>query len=451
MVTLTYSSAHQDRIALLLHECTYSNLSSAQKSLIDNASTTPGGVAKDCLTILTQYAQWIEASGGTTAPDVWDQWLVAMVVARAGQSLRPDRVPMYRRDEAYARQAAIEAFSRKAVNYDPGSDTEVFTSNYQDFRYSVLSKTVKRKPPIWFIPKTIDEATNYVLNNVWNGQEWNFRRRQVSMNIKTVTATNLTYTNGTKTLSGTGAFTNYVHVTGAMILITAGTGATTGLYEIASRTSNDAIVLTSALGSAADGQTDFAGRTLTVSFPDLPSGESFDSTGVRKFVYDAPLTTVGAQTIQWADDDTMSMMRANYTVQFSRPIVLRFQQVGSKYNWFMGPFPDQDYTARGAVYVQGPGLPSSATDTTVFSKFPAEFGPVLKDLVLAKCLVDQNAPDGRAKWDRATEDLHNLLPKYASTGEMAVENSARDVYSDQASRVGANQPYYMLYPGAAGM
>ncbi len=451
MVSLTYTSAHQDRIALLLHECLYTNLSAAQKALIDNTSTTPGGIALDCLTILKQYAQWIDAAGGTTAPDVWEQWLVAMVVARAGQSLRPDRVAMYRRDEAYARAAAIEAFSRKAVTYDPGSDTEVFTATYQTFRYHVLSNTTKRKPPIWFSPETIDAATNYVVNNVWNGQDWNFRRRQVTMSIKTVTVTGATYTNGTKTLSLTGGFTNYTHVTGAMALISAGTGVTTGLYEIASKTSNDAIVLTSALGAAADGQTDFTLRTLTISFPDLPSGETFDSTGCRRFTYDSPLTTIGAQTISWADDDEMSMFRANYTIQYSRPVKVRFQQVGTKINWFLGPFPDQDYTARGAVYVQGPGTPSSASDTTVFAKFPAEFGPVLKDLVLAKCLVDQNAPDGREKWNRATEDLHNLLPKYAATGEMAGSVSVLDVYNDRTNMIGNSNPYYGIYPGAQGM
>lgn len=57
-----------------------------------------------------------------------------------------------------------------------------------------------------------------------------------------------TFTNATKTLSSTGAFTSYTFNAGDRIAITGGTGVTTGYYEIASRTSNDAIVLVADIG-----------------------------------------------------------------------------------------------------------------------------------------------------------------------------------------------------------
>lgn len=57
-----------------------------------------------------------------------------------------------------------------------------------------------------------------------------------------------TFTNATKTLSQTGAFTSYTFTAGDQIYISGGTGVTAGLYEIASKTSNDAIVLVADIG-----------------------------------------------------------------------------------------------------------------------------------------------------------------------------------------------------------
>jgi len=55
--------------------------------------------------------------------------------------------------------------------------------------------------------------------------------------------TNATWTDGTKTLTKVGAFTAYEFVAGDTITVSAGTGVTTGVYQIASRTDNDSIVL----------------------------------------------------------------------------------------------------------------------------------------------------------------------------------------------------------------
>lgn len=75
-----------------------------------------------------------------------------------------------------------------------------------------------------------------------------------------INATDFTWTQSTLTLTKTAAFTNYTFVAGDTIAISAGTGATIGTYTIASRTSNDAIVLTTSIGAGADGQSDIAGN-----------------------------------------------------------------------------------------------------------------------------------------------------------------------------------------------
>lgn len=75
----------------------------------------------------------------------------------------------------------------------------------------------------------------------------------------TIPLTGATWTNGTLTLTKTGAFTNYTFRVGDRIRITGGTGATAGYYIVASRVSADAITLTATIGAGADGQTNIAG------------------------------------------------------------------------------------------------------------------------------------------------------------------------------------------------
>jgi hypothetical protein len=58
-----------------------------------------------------------------------------------------------------------------------------------------------------------------------------------------------TWNSGTSTLTKTGAFSGYTYAAGDTILIDGGTGITKGRYKVASKTSNDAIVLASSIGS----------------------------------------------------------------------------------------------------------------------------------------------------------------------------------------------------------
>lgn len=87
---------------------------------------------------------------------------------------------------------------------------------------------------------------------------WKWRERQnVPLTVYADDAiTDATYTESTLNLAKTAGFTNYTFTPGDTIDLTAGTGATVGTYTIASRTDDDNIVLSSSIGSAADGQTD---------------------------------------------------------------------------------------------------------------------------------------------------------------------------------------------------
>jgi len=87
------------------------------------------------------------------------------------------------------------------------------------------------------------------------------------------TVTGATYTDATKTLTKTSAFTNYAFTAavaagypGDKVVVTAGTGATLGVYTVASRTSADAITLVTSIGAGADGQTNIGFSFGTADF-----------------------------------------------------------------------------------------------------------------------------------------------------------------------------------------
>lgn len=88
-----------------------------------------------------------------------------------------------------------------------------------------------------------------------------------------ISVTGATWTEATKTITKTNAFSSYTFVEGDKITITGGTGATAGVYEIDSKTDASNIVLKTSIGSSADGQTDIAGRTW-VRYVDLDSALS---------------------------------------------------------------------------------------------------------------------------------------------------------------------------------
>lgn len=125
-------------------------------------------------------------------------------------------------------------------------------------------------------PGTSSEAAADQIINQAGGllyaHQWKFRESDETFLVfnAPITVSNGTWTQSTLTLTKTGGFTNYTHADGNIIRITDGTGATAGYYPIASRTSNDAIVLGRTIGSAADGLTDIDG---TISFPyaEVPS------------------------------------------------------------------------------------------------------------------------------------------------------------------------------------
>lgn len=103
---------------------------------------------------------------------------------------------------------------------------------------------------------------------------WRTMERLARLNLRaSVTISNWTWTESSRTLadSAVGALlANYALVQGDEFQLTAGTGATVGFYPIQTRSSANAFVLETSIGSGADGQADIDG-TITTRTIALPS------------------------------------------------------------------------------------------------------------------------------------------------------------------------------------
>lgn len=115
--------------------------------------------------------------------------------------------------------------------------------------YPTIELTLSGAPPTEIAPKLIVDMAGEYLASM---HEWRWLVGTTGLiDLRgSLSFTDGTWTEATKTLTSTGAFTSYSFLAGDQIRITGGTGVTTGVYTVSSRTSNDAIVLTTSLSTA---------------------------------------------------------------------------------------------------------------------------------------------------------------------------------------------------------
>lgn len=113
----------------------------------------------------------------------------------------------------------------------------------------------------------LNQAGEYLVNM----RPWHWLvGREGLINLKgPISDTTATWTASTLTLTDTGAFANYTFRSGDQIEITAGTGATTGFYGIASRVDDDSITLDTSLatGNLATGDIEWEIRLDYAALP----------------------------------------------------------------------------------------------------------------------------------------------------------------------------------------
>lgn len=114
----------------------------------------------------------------------------------------------------------------------------------------------------------VNEAGRYLVSM----HSWRFLERpRATLNLKgPISLTDATWTESSKTLTKASAFSDYTFQKGDRIQITDGTGATAGYYNVAGKTSANAITLEATIGAGADGETDID-ATLYFPYVDLPT------------------------------------------------------------------------------------------------------------------------------------------------------------------------------------
>lgn len=424
-MALTYSIGVKDTVANLLYSTTYAALGAGyQQTGIDKWGAY-------VLTELEEWSKWFSfATAAGTAPDAWEPWYVDEVYARLVRTVHPDRYPAARKQADQSKRAALESYSRLAVNYDPASTTEAFVYHCQNNRKYVLSHCIRQPRPLYPDMATVDAAWEETAQFVFNKAGWTFRRRPVTMVITRVAFTGGTWTESTKTISGLTSVGSSL-TTGTRFYVTGGTGANDPSEHVIVSTTGTTIVLASSLGSDANTQTDIAGFYYTIGFEGLESGESFDSIASTRFYY----TDSGheTETLSWLSVDDFARARSLDSDSTDRPRWFRnHDPSGNTTAILVSPPPDASYRVRGEVFTLQPAAPASATATTHYAKFANEFMPTMRRMQLDRVLTSYGRRDD-AIHREVMDEIETLFPVYQSVGDPASRVGTLDVYKDRAA------------------
>lgn len=369
---LAYSTAIQNRVAIALRGVEYASLDAAEKVVIDGTWGGVGdptaGFAIDALTEIRQIGQWFSLTTPANVPAEWESWLVARIVMHASIQMGPDRRAVYVERHDDAEMAALDAYARNAITYDPGATPEAATLTVQNIRYYVVAFCVRRastwetvegsrrrRPRQWPPFELVDSCIERVLRRLWGEKDWKFKRRQITVTI-------------------------------------------------------------SALGA--------------VTFTGL-SGETFHSFATRNLYYndtDGAAQTI--EWLDGDRMAMAKAYEAATATPTGRPRYVRFEDKSGTLAWYFYPAPDAEYTVKAEVYVKGPTLTSLADTTTAMARFPREFDHLIKDAVLAEVLSHLSDPQGRRMLEDVRDEIDRMTPIYAGVGRVDNDQSVRDVYGD---------------------
>lgn len=225
--------------------------------------------------------------------------------------------------------------------------------------------------------EVVNEAGRYLVSM----HPWKFleRPRALLSFSAPISISNATWTESTKTLTKASAFGDYTFTKGDRIQITDGTGATAGYYNIASKTSDNAITLETSIGSDADGETDIDG---TICFPYVALPADFDTLvkveSTNNYTRQVILTSLGhIETLR--GDITEATLDYYVAIEYPAQPTTTDQQPGARlclYPTALSASTD----ALSVVYRAGWVELSSNSQV---SHVPAEYDALLSELVRA--------------------------------------------------------------------
>ena len=187
-MTLTYDTAMQNDIALLLARCQYSDLTAEQRIAVDgnDAASPPvkGATGRAADTIM-QYANAYTSSAvdWDSIPDTWRGWFIheAAQLALAGFP-DADRTAI-QSAASHARREAIVSYATSDFNSSTaglvGSLSMVALRNY------VSVASIRASDSVILEPSLIDTAIEDVVQEIWTDADWTFKQVQATLTIGT--------------------------------------------------------------------------------------------------------------------------------------------------------------------------------------------------------------------------------------------------------------------------
>lgn len=187
-MSITYGTALQNEIALLLGQSLYSDLTTAQKTAIDGASATSpptAGAAGRASDVLIQWANAYTTSDLTFAsiPDLWGGWFALETAASALPAFVSADGSEVRKSAQSARANALASYASVAFNSATAGLVGQLT--VQSLRAYAITAAIRARDSVVIDVPLIDSAIEEVITEIWNSADWTFKTAEADLTIST--------------------------------------------------------------------------------------------------------------------------------------------------------------------------------------------------------------------------------------------------------------------------
>ena len=176
-MALAFSTV-RDEVALNLQGRVYANLTTAQQATIDGAGAR-------ALNQIQRYADYVDFTGNTAAPDEWTAWLCALASAFAAQHMSKDRVAQLEREAADALSTALRSFSKTVSTGTTLGDVGLTVIALRKY---VIARCVNREPIVLPSFDVVDQAIREMILAVWSQADLSHARYRLKLTIGTDSA-----------------------------------------------------------------------------------------------------------------------------------------------------------------------------------------------------------------------------------------------------------------------
>jgi hypothetical protein len=178
-----------------------------------------------------------------------------------------------------------------------------------------------------------------------------------------------------------------------------------------------------------DADWSFKRKQVTLTIATSGAVSSSDSVLVDKIIGDRLYyDSAFGGTCQSVDYETILDYKSSDT-SAGKPQYFHLLRDGDDLEWVFDRTPDQEYTAKALVTAQTPAMTSYATMNAGLALFPSDFRAVVKNRVLATCLMRAGRYGvANPLFDETTTKMISLLARYDDPGGQMEQSEVHGVY-----------------------